>query len=100
MSNNHESKEKIKHKKITNTKNIVLKEKNNLNSNSKKTNKNIDSNKSYINIIYENKNIIINDITNNYNSNTNFHKAFNNKIKKMKINKLKPDDISVINLIK
>ena len=100
MFNNNESIEKIKQKKTIDSKNTYSKEKEKLKYNSKKKNKNIKKfsnlNKSNKNHVYENKNIIINDITDNYNNTqTNFCKAFNNKIKKIKLSKLKDDDISM-----
>ena len=100
MFNNNESIEKIKQKKTIDSKNTYSKEKEKLKYNSKKKNKNIKKfsnlNKSNKNHVYENKNIIINDITDNYNNtHTNFCKAFNNKIKKIKLSKLKDDDISM-----
>ena len=100
MFKNNESIEKIKQKKTIDSKNTYSKEKEKLKYNSKKKNKNIKKfsnlNKSNKNHVYENKNIIINDITDNYNNTqTNFCKAFNNKIKKIKLSKLKDDDSSM-----
>lgn len=95
MSTEHELLDKSINKTIRQKKIFVSKEKNKIRAYSKNNNNNnknsADSNKKDSSIIYSNKNIIINDITNNYN---NIQTAFNNKRNKKKLKKLNIGDIS------
>ena len=104
MTIKNESSEKTKSKIIFRNKNFISQEKVKLKSSSKNKSKIIksstNSTRNDKNIVYTNKNIIIKDITKNYNNiNSNLHKAYNDKIKKLKINKLNTGDIS-LDLIK
>ena len=102
MTSDLDLSKKTKTKNVVQKKNFFLKEKIKLNSSSKIKNKtfikksSINSIKNDKNIVFANNNIIIKDITKNYNNiNSYLHKSlFNEKIKKSKMNKPKTGDIS------
>ena len=89
-----QSSDKLIKKNCSKKKKIISKEKNKLNTNYKDKNKNNKSSRLHIEVdtkaIYSDKNIIINDITNN----SNIHSAFKDKMKRIKIAKLTNGDNS------
>ena len=94
ISLERQSSEKLTKKNRSKKKKIISKEKNKLNTNYKDKNKNNKSSRLHIEVdtkaIYSDKNIIINDITNN----CNIHSAFKDKMKRIKIAKLTNGDNS------
>ena len=94
ISLERQSSDKLTKKNRSKKKKIISKEKNKLNTNYKDKNKNNKSSRLHIEVdtkaIYSDKNIIINDITNN----RNIHSAFKDKMKRIKIAKLTNGDNS------
>ena len=94
ISLERQSSDKLTKKNRSKKKKIISKEKNKLNTNYKDKNKNNKSSRLHIEVdtkaIYSDKNIIINDITNN----CNIHSAFKDKMKRIKIAKLTNGDNS------
>ena len=94
ISLERQSSDKLTKKNRSKKKKIISKEKNKLNTNYKDKNKNNKSSRLHIEVdtkaIYSDKNIIINDITNN----CNIHSAFKDKMKRIKIAKLNNGDNS------
>ena len=94
ISLERQSSDKLIKKNCSKKKKFISKEKNKLNTNYKDKNKNNKSSRLHIEVdtkaIYSDKNIIINDITNN----CNIHSAFKDKMKRIKIAKLTNGDNS------